>query len=53
MLQEEFKTWSADPILDATLLTLSMHVTNLGYLEDNALCIMKLPDGGMEELDLR
>ncbi len=51
MLGEEFETWPADPIPDATLLALGMHVTNLGYLEDGAPRVTELPDGGTEELD--
>ncbi len=49
MLGEEFKTWPADPLPDATLITVGMHVTNLSYLEDGPPCFTQLPDGGMEE----
>lgn len=47
--ENERKTWPAHPIPDATLLTLGMHVTNLGYLEDGPPRFTELPDGGTEE----
>lgn len=52
MLRKEFKTWPSDPSPDATLLAFGMHITNLGYLEDRASCVMELSDGSTERLDL-
>lgn len=52
MLREEFKTWRVDPIPDATLFALGIHVTNLGYLENRAFRVTELPDGSTKELDL-
>ena len=49
MLKEEFKTWLADPLPDAILIIISMHVTNLGYFEDGPLCFTELSDGGTKE----
>lgn len=49
MLGKEFKTWPADHILNATLLILSMYVTNPSYLEDRPFYFTKLSDGGTEE----
>ncbi len=51
MLGEEFETWPADPLPDTTLITVGMHITNLGYLEDGPPCFTELPDGGTEELN--
>ncbi len=49
MLREEFETWLADPLSNATLITVGMHVTNLGYLADRSPRFTDLSDGGMEE----
>ena len=49
MLGEEFKTWPADLLSNATLVILNMHVTNLDYLEDGPLCFMELLDGNTEK----
>lgn len=51
MLGEEFKTWSADPFLNATYVTMSMHITNLGCLENGSSCFTELLDGVMEKLN--
>lgn len=51
MLKKEFEIWLADSIPDVILLTLSMHVTNLGYLEDKTLHVTELSDGSTKELD--
>ena len=49
MLKEEFEIWSADPLSDATLITVGMHVINLGYLENRPPHFRELSDSGMEE----
>ncbi len=49
MLGEEFEMWPADPLPDTTLITVGMHITNLGYLEDGPPRFTELPDGGTEE----
>ncbi len=49
MLGEEFETWPADLLPDTTLVTVGMHVTNLGYLEDRPPYFTELPEGGTEE----
>lgn len=51
MLKEKFEKWSVDPISYSILLTLSMHVTNLGYQEDRPSCFMELLNGNMKELN--
>lgn len=51
MLEEEFKTKPADPLSNTRPVTVRMHITNLGYLEDRPLCFIKLPDGGIEEFN--
>ncbi len=49
MLGEEFETWSTDPLLDTTLVTVGKHITILDYLEDRPSCFTKFPEGGTEE----
>ena len=49
MLKEEFETWPADLLSNATLITVSMHVTNLGYLKNGPLRFTELPDGGIKK----
>ncbi len=49
MLREEFETWLADFFLNTTLITVGMHVTNLGYLKDGPPCFTELPNDSMEE----
>ena len=49
MLGEKFETWLIDPLSDATLITVDMHITNLGYLENKSLYLTKLPDCNIEE----
>lgn len=51
MLREEFKTQFIDTIPDTTLLILSIHITNLGYLKYRPLCVIKLPNGSIKELN--
>ncbi len=51
MLGKEFETWPADPLSDAILITVGMHFTNLGYLEDGPPRFMEFPNGGTEELN--
>lgn len=51
MLKEEFETWPADFICNATLLTFNIHVTNLGYLENVPLCFTELPNSNTEDLN--
>lgn len=43
--------WSADFFLDATLVTVGIDITNLGYLKDRSSRSMKLPDSGIEKLN--
>ena len=50
MLREEFETWLVDFFSNAILIIISMHVTNLSYLDDKPPCFTELPDGGTEEL---
>ncbi len=38
MLGKEFETWLADLLPDTILITIGMHITNLGYLEDGPPC---------------
>ncbi len=49
MLGEEFKTWPADPLPDTILITVGIHVTNLGYLEDRPPHFTELLDGSTKE----
>lgn len=49
MLRKEFKTWPTDFILNAILLKYSMHIINLGDLENGLFCFTKLPNSGTEE----
>lgn len=49
MLGEEFDTWLVDPFPDATLITVGMHVTSLGYLENGSPHFTELPDDSTEE----
>lgn len=49
ILEKEFKTWSADPLSNAILITIGMHVANLGYLEDGSPYFIELPDSNMKK----
>lgn len=49
MLREKFETWPADLFSDATLVTICIHVTNLGYLEDGSPYFLELLKGSMEK----
>lgn len=51
MLNKKFKTWPADPILNAIFLILNMHIINLGYLEDGFFWFTEFSDGNTEELN--
>lgn len=51
MLGEEFKTWPADSIPITKLLTIGIHVTNFGNLEDGLPYFTELPDSGIKESD--
>ncbi len=49
MLREEFEIWPTDPLPDMILITIGMHVTNLGYLKDGPPRFTELLDGGTKE----
>ena len=51
MLKEEFETWPADLFPNATLITVGMHVTNLGYLKNRSLHFTESLDSNTEELN--
>lgn len=49
MLGEEFLIWSADLLSDITLITVSIHVTNLGYPKDDSLHFIELFNSGTKK----
>lgn len=51
MLRKEFETWPIDPLSNIILSTVSMYVTNLGYMKDRPPYFMKLSDSGIKELN--
>lgn len=51
MLKEEFEMWIANCLLNATLVTVNMHITNLGYLEVGFLRFIKIQDDSVEKLN--
>ncbi len=51
MIGEEFLIWSTDLLPDTTLIIVSIHVTNLGYLKDNSFHFTELFNGGTKELN--
>lgn len=51
MLGEEFETWPANIFSDPTLITVVMHITNLGYLKDRLLHFTEFLDDGTEKLN--
>lgn len=46
---EAFKMWSVDSLPNRTLITVSMHITNLDHLKDKTPRSTELPDSGMEK----
>ena len=49
MLKKEFEIWLINPILNATLIIISINITNLDYLEDGLFHFTKLLDGNIKE----
>lgn len=49
MLGEKFEMWPANPLSNAILITVSMHVINLGYLEDGPPCFTEFSNGSTKE----
>lgn len=51
MLEKEFEMWPANFFFDTIFITIGMHVTNLGYLEDRSPYFTKFSYGSIEELN--
>lgn len=49
MLREEFETWPMDPILNATLVIVCMHVIDVWYLDEISSHFTELSDGTTEK----
>ena len=49
MLGKEFEMWPANPLPNRTLITVDMHIINLGYLEERLFYFIELSDGDTEE----
>lgn len=49
MLEEEFKTQSADPIIKEILVKLDLHINILGYLKEGPPRFVELLDGNTEK----
>lgn len=49
MLRKKIKMWPVDSFFNITLMIISMHITNLDYLEDGPLCFTELFNGDTEE----
>ena len=51
MLKEEFETWLADPLSNATLIIVGIYAINLSYPKDGPFCFIELPNSNIEESD--
>lgn len=51
MLGEKFETWPANPLSNAILVIVGMHVTNMDYLKDKSPHFTELSNGSMKELN--
>lgn len=49
MRGEKFKIWPTNLLPNTTLITIGIHVTNLGYLENISLYFKKLSNSNLEE----
>lgn len=49
MLDEEFKIWPINFILNVTFFIFEMCILNLDHLEDRPICFTELLDSNMEE----